>query len=98
VATDTLATSPDGKPLKFTTKAFILPHLKMIIAGTGAGGFLGRWFVRINDGLIVRGIDNLDYHTPRDLASMWQRHKEEFPSQTVRQLRFIISASPKRLD
>jgi hypothetical protein len=54
VATDTLAVSPDGRPFMFTTKAFILPRLKTIIAGTGLGGFLGRWFVRINDGLVVR--------------------------------------------
>ena len=27
VATDTLATSSDGKPGFFTTKAFIVPHL-----------------------------------------------------------------------
>ena len=52
IATDTLATSPDGRPFKFTTKAFfLLPHLRMIIAGTGAGGFLGRWFIRVNDNL-----------------------------------------------
>jgi hypothetical protein len=37
IATDTLAVSPDGQPLKFTTKAFALPHLRMVIAGTGAG-------------------------------------------------------------
>jgi hypothetical protein len=78
VATDTLATLPDGEPLNFTTKAFILPHLRLIIAGTGAGGFLGRWFAHINDRLVIRGIDNLDYHTPRNLASIWTRHKQEF--------------------
>jgi hypothetical protein len=78
VATDTLATLPDGQPFLFTTKAFIVPHLKMIVAGTGVGGFVGRWFVRINDGFVVRGIDHLDYHAPRNLTSMWQRHKKEF--------------------
>jgi hypothetical protein len=77
VATDTLATSPDGQPFKYTTKAFIVPHLKIIIAGTGTGEFLGRWFVRINE-FVVKGIDNLDYHTPGDLASMWRGFKQEF--------------------
>ena len=67
VATDTLATHPGGRPLKFVTKAFILPHLKLIMAGVGTGGFLSRWFVFMNDSIIVRGIDNLDYHTPRAL-------------------------------
>jgi len=35
VVTDTLATHPDGRPLKFTTKAFVVPHLNLIIAATG---------------------------------------------------------------
>jgi hypothetical protein len=78
VATDTLATSYDGKPFMFTTKAFIVPHLQTIICGTGAGGFLGKWFIQINDRMIIRGIDNLDYHTPRNLAALWHSHKEEF--------------------
>jgi len=77
-ATDTLAVSPDGRPVRFTTKAFIVPHLKLIIAGTGAGGFLGRWFIHINDYILVKGIENLDNHTPRILAADWQRFKQEF--------------------
>lgn len=78
VATDTLATSPDGEPFKFTTKAFIVPHLRMIVAGTGAGGFLGKWFIHINDGMAVRGIDHLDYHASRSLQLAWERHQKEF--------------------
>ncbi len=77
VGTDTLATHPDGRPLKFATKAFIVPHLKLIMAGTGTGGLLGRWFVFMNDSTIVRGIDNLNYHAPRALRMLWQRHKQE---------------------
>jgi hypothetical protein len=64
----------------------------MIMAGTGAGGFLGRWFVHINDRLVVRGIDNLHYHTRDNLASMWPGFKEEF-SLTAPLLPFIILAS-----
>lgn len=79
VATDTLATSPNGQPFMFTTKSFIVPHLRMIIAGTGAGGFAGRWFVQVNDRMIVRGIDNLDFHTPDNLAARWREYKLEFP-------------------
>lgn len=78
VATDTLATSPDGEPFMFTTKAFIVPHLQMIMCGTGAGGFLGKWFIQVNDRLVVRDIDNLDYHTPKTLAAFWHKHQEEF--------------------
>jgi hypothetical protein len=81
VATDTLATSPDGKPFKFTTKAFPLPHLRMIVAGTGFGRFVGGWFLSINEEMLVRGIDHLDCHTPSSLASRWQRFKQEFSIQ-----------------
>jgi hypothetical protein len=81
IATDTLATSATvpGTPFKFTTKAFIVPHLRMIIAGTGCGGFCDRWFLQINDRMVVRGIGNLNDHTPRNLALLWSSHKEEFP-------------------
>jgi len=83
VATDTLGVSPDGRPLRFTTKAFIVPHLKLIIAGTGAGGFLGKWFVRVNDDFVVKGIDNLDYHTPSALATLWQGFKQQFSIEDI---------------
>jgi hypothetical protein len=76
VATDTLAVSPDGKPLMFTTKTLIVPHLQMMMAGTGAGGFLDRWFVQVNR-MVVAGIDNLNYHTPKSLADLWLKFKEE---------------------
>jgi hypothetical protein len=80
VATDTLAVSShDKKPYNFTTKAFIVPHLRMIVAGTGVGGFLDRWVVGINSGMIVRGIDNLDYHTPRYLRAIWSGYEQEVP-------------------
>ncbi|HEY45891.1 MAG TPA: hypothetical protein G4O14_03795 [Anaerolineae bacterium] len=69
--TDTLATSPVGEPAFFTTKAFIVPHLNMIMCGTGMGGFLGKWFIEVNDRMLVRGIDNLDYHTPERLLDLW---------------------------
>jgi hypothetical protein len=65
----------------YTTKTFIVPHLRLIIAGTGVQGFLGRWFVRINDGFIVRGIDNLNYHAPRNLPSIWEGLKKELSIQ-----------------
>jgi len=77
MATDTLATSTDGQPFKFTTKAFFIPHLRMLMAGTGLMGFLGRWFIQVNDWMLVKGIDNLNNHAPRYLSSIWQGYKEE---------------------
>jgi hypothetical protein len=78
VATDTLATRPDGTPFLFTTKAFVVPHLRMVVAGTGAGGFLGRWFIRVNDRMVIRGIDHLNDHTQRALGEMWTLYRQEF--------------------
>jgi hypothetical protein len=77
VATDTLATSTEGKPYMYTTKAFIVPHLHLIMAGTGVAGFLSRWFVRLNDNFIVRGIDRVNDFAPTTLPVLWQAYKEE---------------------
>lgn len=77
VATDTLVVSPEGTPLLFTSKAIYLPHLKVIVAGTGLGGFATEWALKINDKLIVKGLNNLDYHTPRCLRELWVKFKTE---------------------
>jgi hypothetical protein len=47
----------------------------MLIAGTGIGGFLGRWFIQINDWMLVRDVDDLNIHTPNCLATMWANEK-----------------------
>jgi hypothetical protein len=75
IATDTLVTSSDGKPAFFTTKAFVVPHLRMIMAGTGVV-FLGKWFIHVNDEMLLKGVDNLDDHAPDSLARIWKTHKE----------------------
>ena len=77
VATDTLAVKPDGTPLMFGSKAIFLPHLKTIIAGTGLGSFSGGWANYVNDRLIVKGLRNLDFHTPDGLNGLWKRMKVE---------------------
>lgn len=79
VATDTLAVSYNGEPSFFTTKAFIVPHLRMIVAGTGVTGLISNWFVQVAHGMVVRGIEHLDYHTPDNLNRIWKNMKEEFP-------------------
>lgn len=77
VATDTLAVSSEGKPAYYTAKAFILPHLRMIVAGTGLAKFLGKWFIKINDEMALAGIENLDFHAERELRALFERVKEE---------------------
>jgi hypothetical protein len=77
IAVDTLATNSEGKPFMFTNKAFTLPHLRMLICGTGLGGFLGKWFIFINDNMIIKGIDNLDHHAPKMLRDLWRNFLSE---------------------
>jgi hypothetical protein len=45
----------------------------MIIAGTGVGGFLDQWFVDLNGRMFTTGIDNLNEHTPGNLAAIWAK-------------------------
>ena len=71
VATDTLAVDMAGEPMMFSTKAMYVPHLRMIIAGTGVGMFSGDWAMSVNNRMIVRDILNLDYHTPDQLRTCW---------------------------
>ncbi len=77
LATDTLATTPEGTPSFFTSKATHVPHLKTLIMGTGVGGFANRWANQVAASMVLSGINNLDYHTPDALRVLWQEfHKE----------------------
>jgi hypothetical protein len=78
VATDTLATL-NGKATGFATKAFPLPHLRMVIAATGLPGFLDHWLVAVNASP-VRGIDALNEHAQAGLLNVLRTFKKQFPS------------------
>lgn len=77
IATDTLAVDENGLERSYTSKAVLVPHLQMVIAGTGVGGFSSRWFVAVNDNMIVKGIDNLDYHAPENLRRLFTNFQKE---------------------
>lgn len=79
VATDTLAVHPDGAPFMLTSKALFLPHLKTIIAGTGVGTFSVDWACAVNNNLVVRSIEHLNYHTPNALRERWQELVQKYP-------------------
>jgi hypothetical protein len=76
VATDTLAVHPGGQPHHFTTKAFFLPHLRMLIAGTGVAGFLDAWHLILNTRMAVRDVLHVDPFAPNLLKGIWARLKE----------------------
>jgi hypothetical protein len=80
VATDTLAVkAAAGEPLMFCSKAMYVPHLRLIIAGTGVGMFSGDWAMTVNNRMVVRDILHLDYHAPEQLRSSWQQFRSEYP-------------------
>jgi hypothetical protein len=72
---DTLATTTDGSPRFFTTKFVPLPHLSMVVCGTGSGGMADEWALRVNSHYLVAGIKNLNFHTPAGLRSLWMEHQ-----------------------
>jgi len=76
VATDTLAVTSIGEPFSFTTKATFIPHIRTIIAGTGAGGFASEWTLIVSTQMIVKGIQNLNHHTPKELRKLWIDYKK----------------------
>lgn len=78
VATDTLSVTPEGEPFAFVSKAVHIPHLRTIVAGTGAGGFANHWALTASTRMIVRGIMNLDYHTPAGLRGLWVDYQKEY--------------------
>lgn len=77
VVTDTLAVNPDGTPKLFASKATYIPHLQLIVAGTGLAGFSGDWANRVNFWMLVDGIENLDRHAPGVLREMWAHYVSE---------------------
>jgi hypothetical protein len=78
IATDTLATL-NGRARQFATKAFPLPHLRMVIAGTGLAGFLDHWLVAVNASP-VRGIDALNENAQAGLLNVLRTFNKQFPS------------------
>ena len=80
VATDTLAVNPEGEPFCYTSKAIHIPHLRVIIAGTGAGGFANEWALIVSTRMVVKGIQNLNTHTPNGLRELWIKYTSEYKS------------------
>lgn len=78
IGTDTLAVDGEGNPVLLSNKATYLPTIKTVICGTGTGGFHSRWAEFVNSRMILLDVDNLDYHAPSLLRSMWQEYKVEY--------------------
>lgn len=78
IATDTLAVRHgDGIPLSFTTKAFFIPHMRLVIAGTGVGGFLDAWHVILNTRMVARDVGEIAARAPSILPELWAFFRRE---------------------
>lgn len=71
VCTDTLATTPEGEPYLLVTKCSVVPHLDMVIAGTGVAELTERWRRAAASQILARDIDMLDRYTPEILRPTW---------------------------
>lgn len=77
IASDTLAVDESYTPFAFTTKAIIVPHLRLVIAGTGLMGFSSRWFVWVNDHIKAPGIEGLKNVAQVNLRRLFADYAEE---------------------
>ncbi len=61
IVMDTLAiSSVNAEPYLYTTKFYILPHLKMVICGTGISQVIIDWFIQVNTSILAQDICDLD--------------------------------------
>jgi len=99
LAMDTLAVGDlSGTPVLFTTKFYPVPHLGGVICGTGVGKLVLDWFARVNSGMVVRDLVNLDEHTPAALRELSSSEDYRVPdvsqSTTVYHLGFPVDGGP----
>ncbi len=60
---DTLSLSADGRePLAYVTKFVVLPHLQLIVAGTGHGKILSEWYALARCSVIATDIEHLNQY------------------------------------
>jgi hypothetical protein len=82
VITDTLATTMDGADSHTVTKCFVVPHLELVIAGTGLANLAAAWRGKVCDEMLCRDIDMLAPLATAALTQLWQdlQNEHELPS------------------
>lgn len=76
LATDTLV-SRDGRPLMFTAKVLVLPHLHALITGTGSMVLFQRWSLTVLSEILAIHMHLLDIDTPKRLRKIWAEMSDE---------------------
>jgi hypothetical protein len=82
--TDTLATTPAGDPHLLVTKCGIVPHLDLVVAGTGIAQLTEHWRAMVYGQMLCRDIDMLDAHCPGALRRLWANLEAEHPDPIAR--------------
>ena len=71
LAIDTLVVSATDKtPVCYQTKFTVLPHLNLVIAGTGLVSLITNWFHFVNTSMVIRDIDHLNGFAPDSLLRL----------------------------
>ena len=78
IVADTLATYPNGEPFLLVSKCAVVPHLEMVVAGTGIAQVGQRWAHQLQTATLARSIDLLDQHVPAALRKITADLEEEF--------------------
>lgn len=79
IVTDSSFSDPaDMRAAGFMTKAYMLPHLEGIIAGTGLARFVVDWFIQANTQFLVRDMVHLATFAPAQLQSLYRPYHDEF--------------------
>lgn len=92
VITDTLATTVDGESRCLVTKCAVVPHLSMVIAGTGIAQLSARWVALVMESMLCRDIDMLDRHAPTAIRDLWaELDRTGIPTQTSTVYHFGLS-------
>lgn len=72
ILTDTLATTTQGEPLTFQTKAWVIPHLNMAVAITGLANFGASWNDFLCSSFVARDIEMVDQLATEQLQILWR--------------------------
>jgi hypothetical protein len=77
-AADTYSIRADtGEPLKLADKFIPLPHLNMVLTGTGYHGFLLEWYRALQREAAPIDVEHLNEFTPGLLQETWLRFKRK---------------------
>lgn len=80
VATDTLLHYSVDTPPGSVSKAFAVPHMRMIIAGTGLALLFNRWVGLVNNQGSALNVDAVNAHAPQELQALWSEMNHHVPA------------------